>query len=60
MSNVLPKPVKPRVRTLPAANKTVLEELIFSELSEFEAHSDFSGVMLFSFGDDKTLLQKIN
>ena len=56
---MLPKTVKPRVRTLPAANKTVLEELIFSELSEFEAHSNFSGAMLFSFGDDKNLLRKI-
>ena len=59
VSDVLPKTVKPRVRTLPATNKTVLEELIFSELSEFEAHSDFSGAMLFSFGDDKNLLRKI-
>jgi len=37
----------------------VLEELIFSELSEFETPTNFTGVTLFSFTCEKNLLQKI-
>ena len=35
----LPSRVKRKVRSLPTENKAVLEELIFSELNEFEAHT---------------------
>ena len=42
--NNLPKKVTCKVRTLPTDNKTVLEELIFSELNEFETPTNFTGV----------------
>jgi len=47
------------VRTLPTDNKTVLEELNFSELNEFETPTNFTGATLFSFTCEKNLLQKI-
>jgi len=48
-----------KVRTLPTDNKTVLEELNFSELNEFETPTDFTGATLFSFTCEKNLIQKI-
>ena len=57
--NNSPKKVTRKVRTLPTDNKTVLEELIFSELNEFETPTNFTGVTLFSFTCEKNLLQKI-
>lgn len=51
--------VKRKVRSLPTENKAVLEELIFSELTEFEAHTSLPGEMLFSFSHEKNALQKI-
>lgn len=55
-SNVVdnvPKTVKPRLRTVPADNKTVLNELISSELRDFEAQTNSTSLMLFSFPNEK-------
>ena len=46
-------------RALPTENKAVLEELIFTELNEFEAHTSLPGEMLFSFSHEQNVLQKI-
>ena len=51
--NNLPKKVTHKVRTLPTDNKTVLEELNFSELNEFETSTNFTGATLFSFTCEK-------
>lgn len=37
----------------------MLEELIFSELNEFEAPTSLPGEMLFSFSHEQNVLQKI-
>ena len=37
----------------------MLEELIFSELNEFEAHTNLPAEMLFSFSHEKNVLLKI-
>ena len=61
-SNVVanvPETVKPRLRTMPADSKTVLNELISSELRDFEAQSNFTSLMLFSISNENNLLQKI-
>ena len=55
----LPSRVQRKVRSLPSENKAVLEELIFSELNEFEAHTSLPAEMLFSFSDEKNVLEKI-
>ena len=55
----VPETVKPRVRVLPADNKTVLEELTYSELVDFEAKANSTGMMLFSFSNQENLLQRI-
>lgn len=55
----LPGRVKHKVRALPTENKAVLEELIFSELNEFEAPTSLPGEMLFSFSHEQNVLQKI-
>ena len=39
--------------------RAVLEELIFSELDEFEALTSLPGEMLFSFSHEKNVLEKI-
>jgi len=57
--NKLPSRVKRKVRSLPTENKALLEELIFSELNELEAHTSLPGEMLFSFSHAKNVLQKI-
>lgn len=47
---------------MPTENKAVLEELIFSVLNEFEAHTSVPGenfFMLFSFSHEKNVLPKI-
>ena len=41
--NKLPSRVKRKVRAMPNENKAVLEELISSELNEFEAHTSVPG-----------------
>lgn len=51
--------VKPRVRVLPADNKTVLEERTYSELVDFEAKANSTGMMLFSISNQENLLQRI-
>lgn len=54
--------MKPRVRVLPADNKTVLEELTYSELVDFEvfeAEANSTGMMLFSISNQENLLQRI-
>lgn len=54
--------MKPRVRVLPADNKTVLEELTYSELVDFEvfeAEANSTGMMLFSVSNQENLLQRI-
>lgn len=51
--------VKHKVRALPTKTKAVLEELIFSELNQFEAHTTLPGEMLFSFSCEQNILQKI-
>lgn len=61
-SNVVvdvPKTVKPRLRTMPADNKTVLNKLISSELRDFEAQTNSTSPMLFSFSNERGLLKKI-
>ena len=55
----LPSRVQRKVRSLPTENKAVLEELIFSELNEFEAQTSLPGEMLFSFSHEKNVLEKI-
>lgn len=55
----LPKPFKPRVRTLPTDQKSVLEELIFTELNEFETHANLNSAMLFSFSNEENTLRMI-
>jgi len=57
--NKLPNRVKRKVRSLPTENKALLEELIFSELNEFEAHTSLPGEILFSFSHEKNVFQKI-
>lgn len=60
--NKLPSRVKRKVRAMPTENKAVLEELIFSVLNEFEAHTSVPGenfFMLFSFSHEKNVLPKI-
>ena len=59
VANKLPSTVKRKVRAMPNENKAALEELIFSELNEFEAHTSLPGEMLFSFSHEKNVLQKI-
>ena len=56
--NNSPKKVTRKVRTLPTDNKTVLEELIFSELNEFQTPTNFTGATLFSFTCEKNLFQR--
>lgn len=57
----VPKSVKPKVRSLPNDDKTILEELILSELNNFDNNIKASGIVLFdcSFSDDKNLVGKI-
>ena len=57
--NKLPGKVKRKVRAMPTENKAVLEELIFSELDEFEALTSLPGEMLFSFSQEKNVLENI-
>ena len=55
----VPETVEPRVRVLPADNKTVLEELTHSVLVDFEAKPDSTGMMLLCFSNQENLLQRI-
>ena len=48
----LPSRVKCKVRAVPTENKALLEELIFSELNEFEAHTSLPGQMLYRFSHE--------
>ena len=59
VANKLPSKVKRKVRAMPTENKAVLEELIFSELDEFEVHTSLPGEVLFSFSHEKNVLEKI-
>ena len=55
----LPVMVKNKVRMLPNVNKTILEELIFSELFDQETHITSDSVMLFTSPVEADLARKI-
>lgn len=53
------KVMKTKVREVPANNKPVLEGLISSEITYFEALNDLTGLMLFTYKSESNLAQKI-
>ena len=57
----MPKSVTPKVRALPNDDKSVLKELVLSELKEFDCNSKACGVELFdcSISDDGNIAGKI-
>ena len=54
-----PTVIKPKVREMPAGNEPVLEGLISSEITYFEALTDLSGLILFTYKSESNLAQKI-
>ena len=53
-----PKVMKTKVREVPANNKPVLEGLISSEITYFEALNNLTGLMLFTYKSESNLAQK--
>ena len=53
------KVMKTKVREVPANNKPVLEGLISSEITYFEALNNLTGLMLFTYKSESNLAQKI-